>query len=113
MPHNAVAAMLDMLVAARRAVNRLANTTEEEFLVDEDAQWFMFSQIVIIGEAANRVDGETRARYAHIPWSAAISMRHRMVHGYDSIDWRIVYATVKYDLPALIEALKAVVPPET
>lgn len=53
MPHDAMAAMLDMLVAARRAVNRLATATEEEFLADEDAQWFMFSQIVIIGEAAN------------------------------------------------------------
>lgn len=112
MPHDAMAAMLDMLIAARRAVKRLATATEEEFLADEDAQWFMFSQIVIIGEAANRVDVETRARYPHVPWSAAISMRHRMVHGYDSIDWRIVYATVKHDLPVLIQALEAVVPPE-
>lgn len=112
MPHDATAAMLDMLVAAKRAVNRLAAVTEDEFLTDEDAQWFMFSQIVIIGEAANRVDVQTRARYPQIPWSAAISMRHRMVHGYDSIDWRIVYTTVKQDLPALIELLEAVVPPD-
>jgi len=112
MPHDAVAAMLDMLVAARRAVNRLGTTTEEEFLTDEDAQWFMFSQIVIIGEAANRVDVHTRTAYPQIPWSAAVSMRNRIVHGYDSIDWRIVYTTVKHDLPMLIKALEAIVPPD-
>ncbi|GIV15295.1 MAG: hypothetical protein KatS3mg022_0730 [Armatimonadota bacterium] len=112
MPHDATAAMLDMLLAARRAVKRLAMVTEEEFLADEDAQWFMFSQIVIIGEAAHRIDAETRSQYPQIPWSAAISMRNRIVHGYDSIDWRIVYATVKQDLPVLIESLQAIVPPE-
>jgi uncharacterized protein with HEPN domain len=112
MPHDALAAMLDMLLAARRAVNRMAEATEEEFLADEDAQWFMFSQIVIIGEAAHRIDAETRSRYPQVPWSAAISMRNRIVHGYDSIDWRIVYATVQRDLPALIESLQAIVPPE-
>ncbi len=77
MPHDAVAAMLDMLVAARRAVNRLATATEEEFLTDEDAQWFMLGQIVIIGEAANRVDVQTRTAYPQIAWSATISMRNR------------------------------------
>ncbi|MCL6473783.1 MAG: DUF86 domain-containing protein [Firmicutes bacterium] len=112
MPHDPAAAMLDMLIAAQRAVSRLGASTEEEFLADEDAQWFMFSQIVIIGEAANRVDMATRAQHPEIPWAAAVSMRNRVVHGYDAIDWRIVYATVKHDLPSLIEALKAIVPPE-
>ncbi|MGC8784065.1 MAG: DUF86 domain-containing protein [Armatimonadota bacterium] len=112
MAHDAMAAMLDMLLAARRAVHRMAEATEEEFLADEDALWFMFSQIVIIGEAANRVDAQARAAYPQIPWSATISMRNRIVHGYDSIDWRIVYTTVKHDLPALIEALEAIVPPD-
>lgn len=106
------ACLLDMLLAARRALRRLGDMSEEEFRSDEDAQWYMFSQLVIIGEAANRVERSTQLQYPTIPWSEAISMRHRIVHGYDSIDWGIVYATVKDDLPHLIAAIEPLIPPE-
>lgn len=47
--------MVDMLTAARRAVARLGQTALEEFESDTDLQWIMFSQIVLIGEAAARM----------------------------------------------------------
>lgn len=104
--------MLDMLVAARWAVSRLGRRSREEFLADEEAQWLMFSQIVLIGEAANRVTREDQTRFADVPWASAIAVRHRIVHGYDSIDWSIVYDLVRGQLPDLIERLEKHVPPE-
>ncbi len=104
--------MLDMLIAARRAVRRLGNASEEEFLADEDAQWYMFSQLIIIGEAASKIERSTQDLYPSVPWKEAIATRHRIIHGYDTIDWRIVYTTVKNDLPRLISALEPLVPPE-
>jgi len=90
MQHDVQACLLDMLIAARRALRRLGDMSEEEFRANEDAQWYMFSQLVIIGEAAHRVERSVQSQYPTIPWNEAISMRHRIVHGYDSIDWGIV-----------------------
>lgn len=109
MPHDAAAALLDMLAAARRAVERLGQDTEESFAQNSDQQWVLFSQIVLIGEAASRVPNEIRLEIINIPWSAIISMRNRVVHGYDSIDWSIVYQTVSFELPPLIAKLESIV----
>lgn len=106
MRHDPQACIADMLLAARRAVKRMGDLDLDAFLNDDDAQWYMFSQIVLIGEAANRIEREEQLQYPQIPWSAVISMRHRIVHGYDSIDWETVYSTVKEDLPELITLLE-------
>lgn len=74
--------------------------------------WFMFSQLIIIGEAANRIDKTTQSAHPSIPWKAAIATRHRLIHGYDSVDWKIVYTAVKQDLPGLILELSKIVPVE-
>ena len=99
--------MVDMLTAARRAVARLGQTALEEFESDTDLQWIMFSQIVLIGEAAARMPSDARNLFPEVPWSQAVSMRNRVVHGYDSIDWKIVYETVSGELPNLIAILES------
>jgi uncharacterized protein with HEPN domain len=59
----------------------------------------VFSQIVILGEAAGRVDKVFQADHAEVPWASIIGMRHR--HGYDSVDWHRVWRTLSDDLPTL------------
>jgi len=106
LPHDTAAALLDMLAAARRAVSRLADDSAEAFSQNSDQQWVVFSQLVLIGEAANRITNEDQTSIPEIPWSPIISMRNRIVHGYDSIDWGIVFHTVQTELPLLIAALE-------
>lgn len=40
-----------------------------------------------------------------VPWASIIGMRHRLVHGYDSVDWHRVWRTLRDDLPALLSQL--------
>ncbi len=86
MRHDPSATLREMLNAANRAVERLGSDSEEQFLGNEDQQWVLFSQIVILGEAANRISREHQATMPEIPWPAVISMRNRIIHGCDSID---------------------------
>lgn len=37
-------------------------------------------------------------------------MRNRLVHGYRSIDWDMVWRTIQEDLPALIARLEPMLP---
>ena len=41
-----------------------------------------------------------------IPWAQIIGMRNRLVHGYDVIDFDLLWNTVKVDIPAHIVALE-------
>jgi uncharacterized protein with HEPN domain len=60
----------------------------------------------IVGEAANRIPHEEQAQYPNIPWAEIISMRNRLIHGYDRIDFDILWQIVTQDLPKLIDSLK-------
>ena len=37
-------------------------------------------------------------------------MRNKLIHGYDVIEFSIVFDTVKDDLPALVQQLDAILP---
>ncbi len=60
----------------------------------------------IIGEAANRVPEDQRARIPNVPWPQIVSLRNRLIHGDDEVDFDILWQIVTHDLPKLIKALK-------
>jgi uncharacterized protein with HEPN domain len=60
----------------------------------------------VVGEAAARVSPECRAEIPAIPWSAVVSMRNRLIHGYFDLDLDVVWATLVDDLPPLIAILQ-------
>lgn len=63
----------------------------------------------IIGEAANRVPSEERLRILEIPWEQIVGLRNRLIHGYEEVDFDILWKIVTHDLPELIEVLEAAV----
>jgi uncharacterized protein with HEPN domain len=62
----------------------------------------------IIGEAATRIPKEDQTHYSDISWSEIISLRNRLIHGYDTVDFDILWQIVSQDLPRLIESLRKV-----
>ncbi len=100
-----------MLDAIERTQRYTADMSEEGFLADEMTQDAVIRNIEVIGEAANniqRVDPEFAAQHREIPWQVVYTMRNRLSHGYDTIDFPIVWKTVREDLPNLYRLLKAI-----
>jgi len=64
--------------------------------------------IEIIGEAANRISLATQEAYLNIPWKQIVGTRNRLVHGYDEIDFDVLWRIVSVELPPLIEQLEAI-----
>ena len=104
--------LLDMLLAAREAVEFAAPLTFPEFEDDYLRQLAILKSVEIIGEAASRVSEETKAKHPDIPWPQIIGMRNRLVHAYFAIQLDIVWKVVQDDLPPLIAQLEPLVPPE-
>jgi len=47
-----------------------------------------------------------RKRAPEVPWPEIISLRNRLIHGYDAVDLDIVWRVLDSDLPTLVEALE-------
>ena len=62
--------------------------------------------VEIIGEAAGRVSQAGQEKYTEIPWREVIGMRNRLIHGYDSVDFAVLWDTIELDLPLLISQLE-------
>ena len=60
--------------------------------------------VVQIGEQMSKLENILKDKYPEIPWKYAKSMRNFIVHDYDNIDTKMVYNTVKNDLPILLES---------
>jgi uncharacterized protein with HEPN domain len=67
----------------------------------------------IIGEAAGRTSQEERSRYPAIPWVQIIGLRNRLIHGYDSVDFDILWQVVTHDLPPLIVTVEEILSTQT
>lgn len=63
--------------------------------------------LIVIGEAANRIPSEIEGRHPQIPWSLMRAIRNRLLHVYFSVDERLLWDTVKNDLPLLIAPLQS------
>ena len=104
-----VVSLRDMLDHAREAVELLGNAECEELGRNRVMQLALTRLVEIIGEAANRVSEVTRARHPDVPWAQIIGMRNRLIHGYDVIDYSLLWNTVTADLPPLIATLESIV----
>lgn len=101
-----------MLDAAKEAVELAAGKSRYDIESERTLNLSLVRLIEIVGEAANRVSLEGRAKSPGIPWLQIIGMRNRLIHGYDNIDFDILHQTVCQDLPLLITELGKIIPHE-
>ena len=64
--------------------------------------------VEIIGEAASRLSHATRDAHPQIPWNHIVGTRNRLVHGYDQVDFDVLWRIVSVELPPLVEQLQAI-----
>lgn len=100
-----------MLDHAREAMALVQGKTRADLDADRLLNLALVRLLEIIGEAANRIPEEEQARHAEIPWPQIVSLRNRLIHGYDSVDFDILWQIVTEDLPPLIASLETIVSP--
>lgn len=102
--------MRHMLDHAREAVAMVSGRARRDLDTDRLLQLAITRVLEIVGEAANRVTPQGRARYPDIPWQQVIITRNRIIHGYDTVDYDIVWQILDDELPPLIAALERALP---
>lgn len=106
------AALLDILTAARRAIEFATGLSRQILEGDLKSQSAILHQLLVLGEAVKRLSDEFRTTHPDTPWKAIAGMRDRVIHGYDDVDLDEVWRTIEVDLPRLVAVLEPLVPPE-
>lgn len=99
-----------ILEAIERIEEYVADMDELAFLSSKLVQDAVIRNIEVIGEASNniqRVDPVFAAHHAEIPWQVMYAMRNRVTHGYDKVDFEMVWKTICNDLPELYQLVQA------
>ncbi len=95
-----------MLDAAREALLFAEGHKREDLNADRMLMHTLIRVVAVIGEAASKVSQEAREQMSSIEWRDVIDMRNRLVHVYFDINLDILWGTIVYDIPRLIEELE-------
>ncbi len=62
----------------------------------------------VLGEAVSQLSAGLKAEHPAIPWMDASRIRNRIVHGYWSVDFEVLIATARDDLPSFLVGVETV-----
>lgn len=73
--------------------------TFDDLINDDYFSHAVRSALEIIGEASKSISDALKQTHADIPWREMAALRDRIIHGYFSIDYSIVWNVLTEDLP--------------
>ena len=102
--------LLDILKAARLAIEFKGPAEKAEFLEDAKTQSAVLHQLLVIGEAVKRISPEFRAAHPEVPWKLIAGTRDKLIHFYEGVDLDEVWKMVSSDLPQPIRWIEPLAP---
>ena len=87
-------------------VEHMRNVDIEELNANEVLLDSMMFRMIQLSANAKKLTDEYRLAHGEIPWGAMFGLRNRIVHDYGNVDLEVVYETLKYDIPELLELLE-------
>jgi uncharacterized protein with HEPN domain len=106
--HSDQLSMRQMLDHAVEATQLAKGRTRGDLDKDRVFALAMTRLLEILGEAASRVSEPSRNAQPGIPWSGIIGLRNRLIHGYDQVDFDVLWTIVDSDLPPLVSKLELI-----
>ena len=71
----------------------------ETFSTDDKTASAVIRKFEIIGEAVRHVPEDIRMAYSEVEWKEMAGMRDRLIHFYMGVNYRLLWQTIKNDLP--------------
>ena len=100
--HDPRATLRQIQDAARRLQMICASKTLEQLLADWQATAALERFIEIVGEGVKRLPLDLRLRHPSVPWKEIAGTRDHLSHGYDDVDYQVLWDAVQKDVPALL-----------
>lgn len=104
--------LLDILCAAKLALEFVNGLSEIQFMGDAKTQAAITRQVEIMGEAAKRLSTEFKESHPAVPWREIAGMRDVLIHVYDNVDLDELWYVTQVSIPELISLVEPLVPGE-
>lgn len=105
--------MRHMLDATQKAMAFAEGKSRTDLAQDSMLAYAVVRAVEIIGEAASKISRYSQELHNEIPWRQIIGIRHRLVHGYDDINFDILWETVTIALPPFVRTLESIIGSES
>lgn len=96
---------LDYLDDIINAINKVEAFTKdmkyEEFIEDDKTTFAVIRALEIIGEAVKKMPPSIKKQHPQIPWKDMAGMRDKLIHEYFGVKTKVVWETIKQDMPPL------------
>ena len=100
-------ATLQQLAAyARHAQELCAQNTFAGIVADWQKRAAFERVMEVLGEAVKRLPPELTAQYPAVDWRGIAGMRDRVSHGYDGIDYGLLWQAVETRVPGLLSTVE-------
>jgi len=103
--HEDTTALRHMRDHVAEAVDLAADRSRDDPGLDRVFALALTKLVEIVGEAAARVSEQLQDSHPEIPWKQIIGTRNRLIHGYDAVDYDILWRIVDRELPVLLDQL--------
>jgi uncharacterized protein with HEPN domain len=94
------------LLQIQEAARRLQMICSDKSLEELQADWLAIAAlerfIEIVGEGVKRLPMDLRSQYPSVPWKEIAGTRDHLSHGYDDVDYQVLWNAVQKDVPVLL-----------
>ena len=95
-PHDPQVRLRHMLEYGREAIGLMRDKKRADLDTDRTLGLATLRCLEIVGEAASHIPESLRQQHPQIPWPQIIGTRNRLVHGYELVDYDIIWSTIRY-----------------
>jgi|SRR3989344_8757276 len=96
----------DIIDAMEHIEEFVGYMTFNELKADEKTSSAVIRKFEVIGEAVKHIPNKVKEEQKDIQWKSMAGMRDRLIHAYFGIDYKLVWATIKIEIPKLKPKLK-------
>jgi uncharacterized protein with HEPN domain len=102
----------DIVASIEKIENYIANSTFEDFVIDEMKLDAVVRNLEIIGEASRNIPIEIKEKYPDIEWRKIGDFRNILAHEYFGVDHEILWDIITNKLTSLQSRIQSILSEE-
>ena len=98
----------DIVDAMEKAESFISGMDFQTFSDDDKTHFAVVRALEVIGEAVKHVPDHVKKKYPQVPWRDIAGMRDKLIHEYFGVKLKVVWNTVKSEIPELKPVFKKI-----
>ncbi len=104
---------LDDIIESVQAIEDFISGYDfDHFSSDRKTYSATIREFEVVGEAIGKISDEIKSRYPEVSWRDIKDFRNLLIHEYFGVDAKILWNTVKNDLPELERHIREIIEKE-